>query len=134
MGIPITGSIDSLLVAAGMAIAGCPQAYRRQAIFWFMAFDFVATWTGWSFGVSHAAAVLFALALACPVLYAARKRPALYLLLPVLCSADNLLIGAGNEPMQFWTEAGAAIVSGVLAFLGFSLGSLLERRIQGAAQ
>ena len=133
MEMQITGSLDSLLVAAAMAIAGCPRAYWRQAIFWFMAFDFVATWTGWSFGVSHPAAVLFALALACPVLYAARKRPALYALLPVLCSADNLFKGPGDGPMQFWPAAGAAISSGILAFIGFSLGSLLARRIRGAA-
>src|SRR5450631_2935995 len=124
MGIPITGSIDSLLVAAAMAIAGCPQAYRRQAIFWFMAFDFVATFTGWSFGVSQETAVLFALALACPVLYAARKRPALYAVLPVLCSVDNLFMGAGDGRMQFWPAAGAAVSSGILAFIGFSLGSV----------
>jgi hypothetical protein len=134
MGIPITGSIDSLLMAAAMAIAGCPEAYRRQAIFWFMAFDFVATWTGWSFGLSHATAVLFALALASPVLYAAPKRPALFALLPILCSADNLFMGASDGPMQFWSAAGAAISSGILAWMGFSLGSFLARRIKGAAR
>jgi hypothetical protein len=134
MGIPITGSIDSFLMAAAMAIAGCPQGYRRRAIFWFMAFDSAATWTGWSFGVSDGTAVLFALALAGPVLYAARKRPALYALLPVLCSTDNLFMGASDGPAQFWSAAGAAISSGFLAFIGFSLGSLLARRVQGAAQ
>jgi hypothetical protein len=134
MGIPIIGSLDSLLIAAAMALAGCPQAWRRQAIFWFMAFDFVATFTGWSLGVSYGAAVFFVLALACPVLYAARKHPGLYALLPALCSADNLLMGRGDGPMQFWSAAGAAVASGILAFVGFSLGSLLARRIQGATR
>lgn len=131
MEIPIIGSIDSFLMAAAMALAGCPQAYRWQAIFWFIAFDFAATFTGWSFGISNGAAVLFVLALASPVLYATRKRPGLFALLPVLCSADNLLMGGGG-PAQFWSAAGAAISTGVLAFIGFSLGSLLARRIQGA--
>jgi hypothetical protein len=130
---PITGSIDTLLVAVAMASAGYPQSYRRPAIFWFTAFDFVATWTGCSFGVSQGTAVLLALALAYPVLHAARKRPALYALLPVLCSVDNLFMGASG-PMQFWSAAGAAISSGILAFIGFSLGGLLTRRIQGATQ
>ena len=74
------------------------------------------------------------LALARPVLYAAQQRPTLRFLLPVLSSADNLLIGARDEPMQFWADAGAAIVSRVVAFVGFSLCSLLERPIQGAVQ
>src|SRR5437868_3454337 len=131
MEIRIVGSIDSFLVAAAMALAGCPQTWRPQAILWFMAFDFVGTSTGWSLGVPHGAAVAFALALAFPVLYAARKRPVLFLLLPLIGSADNLLMG-GEGPMRFSAAAGAAICTGILAFIGFSLGGLLSHRIQGA--
>jgi len=76
---------------------------------------------------------LFVLALACPVLYAARKRPALYALLPVLCSLDNLLIGGGSAT-PFWPAAGASIATGILAFIGFSIGGLLGRRMQGVSR
>jgi len=134
MEIPIIGSIDSLLMAAAMAVVGCPRAWRTQVILWFIAFDFAATFTGWSFSVAHGPAVLLVLALACPVLYAARKRPSLYFLLPVICSADNLLLGSGDGPWQFWSAVVAAASTGILAFVGFSLGGLAARRIQGGTR
>jgi hypothetical protein len=130
----MAGSIDSLLISVVMAIAGCPQAYRRQAIFGFMAFDFVAACTGWSSGVSPALAVLSVLALSCPVLYAARTRAALYALLPILCSIDNLLIGASDSPLQLWLATRDAICSGILAWAGFTFGTSLTGRMKGVAE
>ena len=41
--VPTTGWIDSFVMAAAMAISGCPRVYRCQAVFGFMAFDFLAS-------------------------------------------------------------------------------------------
>jgi hypothetical protein len=131
---PITGSIDSFLVAAVMAITGLPQAYRRQVVFGFMAFDFVAAWTGGALGASASATAGFAIVAAFLALYLLGKGPATFVLLPVLCSIDNLIMGASDGPLQLWPAAVEGACSGVFAWMGFLLGSVLATRMKGTAE
>jgi hypothetical protein len=41
-------------------------------------------------------------------------------------------MGAGDRPFQFWSAALDAAYSGILAWIGFSLGSVVALRIKGA--
>ncbi len=132
MQLEMLGWIDSLLMAAVMAMTGCPRDHRRQAIFGFMAFDFLASFAGWSLTAPRAIAVLFAFALSYAAIGAARKRPILNALVPVLCSVDNLFLGGVSGPFQFWPAAAEGVASGIAAWAGFRLGSLLLERMKGA--
>jgi hypothetical protein len=125
------GWIDSLVMAAAMGMAGCPHVYRRQAVFGFMAFDFTASLTGWTLTVPRATIVLLAFALSFAVIAAARKWPALYGLVPVLCSVDNLFMGSGGGPFRFLPALGEGVASGIVAWAGFKLGGLLLKHVKG---
>lgn len=131
--IPNAGWIDSFLMAAAMAVSGCPRAYRRQAIAGFIAFDFLASRAALPFDVPGAGAVLLAFALAFALIRAGMTRPVFYLLVPVLGCVDNLFV-ASNDVLQFWPALADGMASGVAAWAGFSLGNAIvarEQRVKG---
>jgi hypothetical protein len=129
--IPITGCIDSFAMAAAMAASGCPRVYRRRAVVGFMIFDFLASCFALPFSPPRALVVFFAFAFSILLIHAGTRRPALYLLVPVLCCLDNLF-GASGGPMQFGSAAAEALGSGVLAWAGGAVGGLLRDRLKGA--
>jgi hypothetical protein len=129
------GSIDSLLIAAAMAITGAPPGWRRRAVVGFAVLDFVGAWIGRpTLALFPVAALLVSLLLAGPVLYAARRRPMLYALLPVVCAVDNLLIGSEGGPSQVLSAAMDGVASGLLAWIGLAIGDAVTRRFERAAQ
>jgi hypothetical protein len=129
---PVIGWIDSLLMAAAMAVAGCPRTYRRQAIFAFAAFDLLASFAGLPFTAWRGAAVVFAFALSFAVIGLARKRPVLFALVPVLCAVDNLFLPVNAASSQLSAALSDGLASGIMASVGFSLGAFLLKRVEGA--
>jgi hypothetical protein len=128
MNLPIFGAIDSFLVALAMALAGCPAIYRSRVILGFLAFDTLAGLAGSALGVAVSpAAYAVAVALAFPVFRFARRWPALYLTLPLLFSIDNFLIGNSDATTTPWAHFAGGIVSGALAFGGFTVGTSAVR-------
>ena len=102
MYLPIVCSIDSFVAAAAMAAADCPGTLRRAAIAGFAAFDMLAGLTGLSLGPAAATPIILTAMIAATVILApARKYPALFLLIPILLSADNLALGAGDAQVSF---------------------------------
>lgn len=128
MNLPIFGSIDSFWVTLAMVLAGCPAIYRSRVILGFLAFDTLAGLTGSAFGVAVSpAAYVLAVALAVPVFRFARRWPALYLALPLLFSIDNFVIGSSNATITPWAHFAGGVVSGALAFGGFTIGTSAVR-------
>lgn len=128
--IPIIGCIDSFVIAAAMAVSGCPRAYQRKAVLGFAAFDFLASWLAIPFSTQHAWIVLIASALSFVLIYGAKRWPTLYLVVPVLCCLDNF-VGASGGPFQLGSAVAQAIASGAMAWAGFSIGGLLRDRSKG---
>ncbi len=126
---PIIGWIDSFVMATAMALAGCPRTYRRQVIVGFMIFDFLGSLAGLSLDAGRALIVVSAFALSFVAIYAGRKRPAFYALVPILCATDNLFSG----PSQAGSAVVDGVASGVVACAGFWLGAFLQKRFKGAA-
>jgi hypothetical protein len=127
--IPNAGWIDSFLMAAAMAVSGCPRVYRLQAIAGFMAFDFLASRAALPFEVPGAIAVLLAYALAVALVRAGMMRPIFFLFVPVIGCVDNLFV-AGSDVIQFWPALAEGIASGVAAWAGFSVGKAILTRTQ----
>jgi hypothetical protein len=114
-------SFDSFLAAAGLSLAGCPNHYRRRLIIGFATCDALASFAGARLHLEiPAAAIALALAAALTILFAARKTPALYLLIPVLLCVDNLASGA---------PAPSALLGGLCSGLAASAGFLIGNRV-----
>jgi hypothetical protein len=128
--VPIIGCIDSFVIAAAMAVSGCPRAYQHKAVLGFAAFDFLASWLAFPFTTQHAWIVLIASALSFVLIYAAKRWPTLFLLVPVLCCLDNFF-GASGGRFQLGSAAAEAVASGAMAWMGCSMGSLLRDRSKG---
>jgi hypothetical protein len=140
MHLPIVCSIDSFIAAAAMAVAGCPRTWRRALIAGFATFDMLAGLSGLSLSPSAATAiVLIALIAAAAILAPARKYPALFLLVPVLFSADNLALGVTDVHISLSSALIDGVSSGVMAAAGLAAVASLAKRsaqniFQGAAR
>jgi hypothetical protein len=112
------GSIDSLLMAAAMALTGCPRAYQRRAIFGFMAFDFLASFAGLPISAMATTTVTFAFVFSFAIIFVGKHKPLLYAFVPILCCVDNLFADT-SVPFRVWSAATDSITSGALAWIGF---------------
>jgi hypothetical protein len=139
MHLPIVCSIDSFVAAAAMAAVDCPGTLRRAAIAGFAAFDMLAGLTGLSLSPAAATPIILTAMIAATVILApARKYPALFLLIPILLSADNLALGAADAQVSFRSALIDGVFSGALAAAGFAVVVSAKRSarniFQGAAR
>jgi hypothetical protein len=128
MHLPIVGSIDSFLAAAAMVVAGCPRSWRRTVIVGFAAFDMVAALTSVPVNPTTTALIVaFAILAAALVIVRARKYPVLFLIVPVLLSADNLVFSTFGIRTSLLSALIDGVSSGVMAAAGFVATTLVAR-------
>jgi len=124
MQLPLACSLDSFLATAAIGLAGCPNTHNRRIILAFVACDTAATILRGSLPIEFTpltvALVLFA---ALIIGSCARQPPAMYMVLPLLLSLDNLIVA---DPT---VDLGAlALMSGVFSGLAALFGFLVGRR------
>jgi hypothetical protein len=126
-------SLDSFLAGAGLSLAGCPNHYRRRLTFSFIAWDTLAALSGaWLRVQIPAAAIALALMASLLILLGAKKKPMLYLLIPVLLGVDNFAAGAlrGTTSLGSLALLGG-LCSGIAAWTGLLVG---RRALRGLPQ